>query len=221
MTRVWEHSQCKGSELLLLLAIADHANDDGYAFPSVATLAQKTRLSRRQVLRVIQHVEAMGELEVIRAPNKCNRYVVKRPATTLGDKMSPGSYPQGSDKMSPPGSDILSLPGDIAMSPEPSYNHQYIDGGGKDNIIEPGYHYRALVTLGVTATVAGKLVCQCEPALIDAWLDYVRVHGGRLRSQAGFIVSKLQAGARPPKRKPARDDPDRYISGEYAEFVER
>jgi hypothetical protein len=52
MTLVWSESQHKGSELLLLLAIADNANDQGIAYPSLRTLAKKTRMSRRNVIRV-------------------------------------------------------------------------------------------------------------------------------------------------------------------------
>src|SRR5437773_9639560 len=52
--RVWKHSRHGGSALLVLLAIADYAHDDGSgAFPSLKTLAKKTRLSVRQVRRVI------------------------------------------------------------------------------------------------------------------------------------------------------------------------
>jgi len=35
MSYVWEASKAKGSELLLLLAIADHAADDGYCWPGI------------------------------------------------------------------------------------------------------------------------------------------------------------------------------------------
>ena len=52
MNWVWEHSTAKGSELLLLLDIADAADDQGRnAFPSISTLAAKTRMSRRTVQR--------------------------------------------------------------------------------------------------------------------------------------------------------------------------
>ena len=53
MNRVWDESQHKGSTLLLLLAIADHAADDGYCWPNVKTLAQKIRMSRRQTIRLL------------------------------------------------------------------------------------------------------------------------------------------------------------------------
>jgi len=42
--RVWDHSAASGSFLLMLLAIADFADDDGNAYPSVPTLARKCRM---------------------------------------------------------------------------------------------------------------------------------------------------------------------------------
>ncbi|MDQ3831906.1 MAG: helix-turn-helix domain-containing protein [Candidatus Tectomicrobia bacterium] len=76
MTHVWQRSQHKGSELLLLLAIADNANDQGIAYPSVRTLAKKTRLSRRNVQYLINKVEQSGELRVSvgTGPHGCNEY---------------------------------------------------------------------------------------------------------------------------------------------------
>ena len=75
MSTVWEQSKEKGSNLLLLLAIADHAADDGYCWPGTKTLAKKIRMSVRSVLRAIKTLEASGELYVVRG-NINNRYVV-------------------------------------------------------------------------------------------------------------------------------------------------
>ena len=50
---VWHNSQQTGSGLLVLLAIADHANDDGICWPSVARLARMARVSERQCQRLI------------------------------------------------------------------------------------------------------------------------------------------------------------------------
>jgi len=41
MTYVWEHSSQKGTLLLLLLAVADFADKDGKAYPSIRTLANR------------------------------------------------------------------------------------------------------------------------------------------------------------------------------------
>ena len=75
MVSVWKHSRSSGGTLLLLLAIADNANEDsGLAWPSIETLARKTRMSERQVQRCIQTAEGLEELEVVRRPNKTTLY---------------------------------------------------------------------------------------------------------------------------------------------------
>lgn len=52
MAKVWERLDCGGQDLLLALALADFADDDGgNVFPSVETLAAKTRQSARTVQR--------------------------------------------------------------------------------------------------------------------------------------------------------------------------
>lgn len=93
MTQVWERSQHKGSELLLMLAIADNANDQGLAYPSTKTLAKKTRLSNRQVQRLIRVVTRSRELEVSvgTGPRGCNEYRIH----LGGDKMSPDEIIRG------------------------------------------------------------------------------------------------------------------------------
>jgi hypothetical protein len=63
MAQAWKHSRAKEGTLLTLLAISDFADDDGFAFPSLATLARKARLSVRQTQRVIRKLVEMGELE--------------------------------------------------------------------------------------------------------------------------------------------------------------
>lgn len=64
MNTVWKESQASGSELLLLLAIADNANDDGVAWPGQKYLAHKIRMSYRSVRRLADKLVEMGELAV-------------------------------------------------------------------------------------------------------------------------------------------------------------
>ena len=79
MARVWAHSQQKGGELLVMLALADFANDDSECWPSIPTLAQKSRLSERQTRRVLNVLVTAGELR--RRPsnggrNRRNHYFI-------------------------------------------------------------------------------------------------------------------------------------------------
>lgn len=65
MARVWDDSPYDGKALLLHLAIADFANDDGLAFPSQATLARKARASDEWVRQTIRRMEADGYLVLV------------------------------------------------------------------------------------------------------------------------------------------------------------
>ena len=64
MARVWALSKQSGTGLLMLLAIADFADDDGNAYPSVGTLAAKCRMSDRNANHILAALQAAGELEV-------------------------------------------------------------------------------------------------------------------------------------------------------------
>jgi hypothetical protein len=64
MSSVWKHSKHKGSELLCLLAIADCANDEGYAWPSMDTISRKTRQSIRNTQYLVDKLVVSGELQV-------------------------------------------------------------------------------------------------------------------------------------------------------------
>jgi len=78
MTRVWQHSHQKAGALLVLLAIADYANDEGQAFPSVASLMAKARMSERGVQGAIAQLVKSDELRIDKqaGPKGCNLYSV-------------------------------------------------------------------------------------------------------------------------------------------------
>lgn len=83
---VWEYSRAEGTDLLVALAIADRANDEGEeAWPNMDTLCRKTRLSRSTVSRSVQNLEQLGELRVDRERGKRNAYVLTMPIYEEGD----------------------------------------------------------------------------------------------------------------------------------------
>ncbi len=117
MSLVWDHSTLGGTELLLLLAIADFADETGRAWPSVATLAKKIRMSERNARYLLKKIAATGELVVEhgKGPRGCNLFRVQtlqganlaglQPVATVGGN----GWPRGAA---------------IAFAPEPSVNHQ-------------------------------------------------------------------------------------------------
>jgi DnaD/phage-associated family protein len=76
MTAVWDHSKARGAQLLLLLAIADNAGDEGLAWPGLEELAKRTRVKKRAVIDQIEKLEKTGELRVLRRMGKHNYYIV-------------------------------------------------------------------------------------------------------------------------------------------------
>lgn len=66
MAEVFARYPRGGSEMLLALAIADHAHDDGTSVrPSVRHLAEKTRQSERAVQYQLRSMEAAGWLQLV------------------------------------------------------------------------------------------------------------------------------------------------------------
>lgn len=78
MSRVWDKSKQKGTNLVALLAIADHADDYGVAWPGLALIAKKARVKKRQAINLVERLEASGELIVIhnRGRHISNRYFI-------------------------------------------------------------------------------------------------------------------------------------------------
>lgn len=79
---VWDHSkQQKSGALVVLLAIADYANEGGIAWPAVSTLARKTRMSKRNVQRWLKALQADGELKMFRNKGRhgANLYKISLP----------------------------------------------------------------------------------------------------------------------------------------------
>lgn len=115
MTLVWKQSQAKGGDLLVELAIADFADEDGNAFPSIPTLGRKSRLSERQVKRSLQKLEHLGELKIFRGkgPHGTNRYKLG------GDILSHDKVSRGVTSETE-GGDIYGKEGVTPMSPNPS-----------------------------------------------------------------------------------------------------
>lgn len=70
MTAVFDRYPNGGGEMLLALALADHASDDGTrVYPSVKALAEKTRQSERTIQYQLRRMEDSGWLILVNAGN--------------------------------------------------------------------------------------------------------------------------------------------------------
>lgn len=57
MQQVWSLTTTTGSERLVLLALADAANDEGLCWPSLAKIAEKANISKRYVIDIIKKLQ--------------------------------------------------------------------------------------------------------------------------------------------------------------------
>ena len=85
MTKVWGSELPTATHKLVLLAFADHANDEGFGWPSINHIAGRTQLSRRQTIRIVDDLKKTGLLEVVQAAHRHRSplYAIR------GDKLTP------------------------------------------------------------------------------------------------------------------------------------
>jgi hypothetical protein len=77
LTEIWKAPPCSGGNLLVLLAIADNANEDTWAcFPSVKTIARKSAMSERNTQYCIRDLEEAGLISIREDAGKSSTYVV-------------------------------------------------------------------------------------------------------------------------------------------------
>ena len=119
-----------GPEKLVLLAMADHARDDGTGcYPSIDTLARKTSQSRRGVQKIMRRLEQKGLIK----PSRISRgRVTTEYEITLANR-EPGSLlpitqPRTPEHSTANGSAFNREPG----SPEPKQNRK-AEAAGKKN----------------------------------------------------------------------------------------
>jgi hypothetical protein len=135
MSWVFEHSESVSGERLVLLAIADSANDEGVCWPSYETIAKKANVSRRYVMDVIKKLEEVGIIKVSHrykdGLNTSNVYQMVIPTVVIPsslplDSELPSSEPQITRVVNPRslGSDPQITRVVNPSSPKSLINHQ-------------------------------------------------------------------------------------------------
>jgi hypothetical protein len=126
--QVLESPQPTGLARMVKVVIAEHENaDDGYAWPSVETIAAEAAITARHAGRIIVKLEKGGHIAIQRRGGRgnSNRYRVLNPDTAMSDfrdgnpdtAMSP--FRTRNPDISGLNPDISGLNPDTAMSDEP------------------------------------------------------------------------------------------------------
>jgi DNA-binding MarR family transcriptional regulator len=143
MSVVWESAEVdSSSELLVLLTIADHADDNGEnAYPGIARIARRCRLSGRRVQQLLNSLEQRGLLMVerqaggrsdLRDDRRPNRYSitvdgVKHVAPREDNGVKPVASRKGVDGVKPTSPDtlvVLSTNETLELMNSSKENHQ-------------------------------------------------------------------------------------------------
>lgn len=228
MTEVWATSPAKGSKLLLLLAIADFSNDTGESYPGMKTLADKIRMNRRTVLRLVDELTKEGLLEVEKRASQygTNRYriISKQPELPLGNTSN-----DTSDKLSRGDTHVTSLA--TPMSPKPLVNRQTPTSPdskvseevvGGDNIRsfpvpvkdlseaifknEPGTCLFYMIARGYSDRQSRGLLGKWRKQIGDAAL--VEIMGAASRKQVENVVEYMSGAVRARKARTVKAERD-------------
>ena len=117
MSAVWSSGPQNKTELLVLLALADNADDTGKCWPSYETISKKSRVTRRHVIRIINKLCNDGYLEKKQRYQTSNMYIINLEMIG-GDTVS-----LVTDNVTRP-SDIGDTPLVTSTSYKPSVNHK-------------------------------------------------------------------------------------------------
>ena len=81
MAEVWDSGPEDRNQLLVLLALADHADDHGRCWPSISRLARKARMSERTVQRAVRSMQSDGWLTICEQAGQrgANLYIIHNP----------------------------------------------------------------------------------------------------------------------------------------------
>lgn len=171
MSAVWEREDLDASERLVLLSLADHADDDGVCYPSIARLCKRTSLAERTVQGTVKRLTQRGLLvvEYGGGRNGTNRFTVR--ANPAADAPPQQMHPRRKCATPPQ----MTAKNPAADAPKPSRT-----------TIEPSNNVRAV------------LCAVLKPETADAFIEHRAAKRAKLTARAAELIVKKLAGHTAP-----------------------
>ena len=206
MSSVWDDARTQAhTELLVLLALADWANDDGYCWPTISALAAKARLSERAVQQILGRLIATGRIRRIPGGGRgrANRYQVVTAKNTERETVNAIHRKENAESASPNG---LHLFGSKTVQPTAKKG----ECGAPHTSCTRQNDSTTTTTNSNTVSVAG------ENGSSSSLVDELQVAFGLSKSQcdtvAGYVRSRGEDYAR-AKAQVVRSEPRRNAAG--------
>jgi len=169
MTDVWR-TKLPMTEKMVLLCLADYANDRGECWPAVETLAAKCSCSDRTIQKALKNLERWRFLQIERVTGRSNKFRVDPRSSFTPENPSP---PKITAK---PPKNIHPTPEN--PSPKPSMNH----------------HEPPLTANAVKRARENFVLPDWIPA--EPWVGFIemRKHAGKMPTPRGMglLVAKLE-----------------------------
>lgn len=201
LTAAWAHDCGTHIAKLVLLALADNANDAGACWPSITAIAKKTHLCRQTVLNRIADFEREGSLSVVRNGGKSNHYQLTIPV-----------YPvdQSTGQTSLPGRPPPVYPVDPRQSTGWTAPVYPVDSNRNEPSVEPSIEPSTKgkrfvpPKLSEVAEFFSGLRHRTPKALAEAFCDHHEARGWKLKTG---VMKNWQAAARTWHRNDAKYNP--------------
>ena len=243
MTWVWTLKGIPAPTRLVLLALADWADDEGVAFPAVATVADKCELSIRTVQR---HLRAAEQYGLLTTTQRSSSSLYKLPVHKVwGDKMTGVTeLTDGGDRMTG-GDDRLTGGGDSGdtqhitnTSLDTSSNTLSVKESAVQELtikILTAINTLGQLTDAQTSSIATRFT-RAYPDIPLEWIDEAREEisarndvSNPLSYMQAMLRQWAQMGGSPsvrgkrkyPKRKRAKEDDNARSDEFYTEYTKR
>lgn len=228
---VWKHAEAKGNALLVLLALADMANDDGVCWPSKQHLADRTRLSLSTVKRVIGQLREGRQVVADVSMGRSNVYRIlmekQGQSEPLEGQSDPGGQFEPSTKLTQGVGHSYDPGGGSTVTPYTSVKHQETsrDTFDVDEDVPKGSRTAVaipkpfVVTAEMRAWAASKAPSVAVDAVTSDFVAYWREGNGKGRRMKNWTLTwrnwLKRDHARNVERgwKPTNDDDRKVIRG--------
>ena len=178
MSQCWPLAGMSPAQKAVLISLADQANDDGYCWPSVGTIARRTCLSERAVQGAIKWLQSVRLMTANERNGTSSVYRLTPAAYAPPQMLHPAdAAPRGAGDAPPPLQMLRTPPADAA--PKPSMNRQLNRKEPKDT----------------RADATGFVLPGWIPA--DAWAAFMETRKAKKAKSTpyalGLIVKSLEA----------------------------
>lgn len=141
-------------------------------------------------------------------------------SSTQSDQMD---YPEGENDLPKMGKAIPETTTETTTEIITEITNNKHDGAGSDLTETQRKAFELLQAYSISEPTVSNLVRTANPDVesVRGWIAVAKSKEDDLKNPQGYVVSKLRSGEKPPEIQAGKgEEPDRYVTGPYAEYIE-